>query len=179
MATAGSYPPDEDSMKALHATPGTRVTPGAVSGLDGDAPGGPETAGALSLVYSAFADDAGAQRGYRNFAAMKTAVRAAPGFIRWLTFVDGPNTYALGFWRSADDVAQFARGDSHRSMVREQRDEPFEYSQFAGIWAAHTIGSRTLSCPQCQHATAAPTSRCDECGEPLDDPFGEAQRAAR
>jgi hypothetical protein len=54
--------------------------------------------------------------------------------------------YALGLCRSVGDVQEFVAGTAHRAMVREQREQPFEYSQFAGIWAAHAIGNRTLYC---------------------------------
>ena len=56
-------------------------------------------------------------------------------------------------------------------MAAEQRERPFEYSQFAGIWVAHTVGRRRLYCEQCGHGTTAPATTCTGCGNPLDDPF--------
>lgn len=165
------FPPDDTSRAAAQAVAGTRLSPGVVTALDGPAPAGPEAAGALTLLHTTFADDAGAQRGYRNFAAIKADFRSRPGFIRWLTFNDGPHGYALGLWRTVDDVVDFVRGDPHKAMAREQRDRPFEYSQFAGIWAAHTIGRRTIYCERCQHPNAAPAHSCARCGSQLDDPF--------
>jgi hypothetical protein len=167
----GSFPPDEESMAAARAVPGTRITPGVVSALDGPTRAGPEAAGALTLLHTTFADSARAQRGYRNFATMKEDFRTRPGFLRWLTFNDDVNGYALGLWRSTDDVAAFIAGAGHQAMVREQRERPFEYSQFAGVWAAHQVGRRTLYCEMCHHGTAAPAAQCSSCGNELEDTF--------
>lgn len=171
MATIDAFPPDEASKQAQQAVTGTRVTPGVVTALDGPVPAGPEAAGALTLLHTTFADDAGAQRGYRNFAAIKTSFRDLPGFIRWLTFSDGPHGYALGLWRDTEDVVAFVHGPAHRKMAAEQRNDPFEYSQFAGIWRAHTVGSRRLYCERCRQATVAPAIACRSCGNPIHDPF--------
>jgi hypothetical protein len=170
-AAIGSFPPDDESKAASHAVPGTRITPGVVSALDGPSGAGPESAGALTLLHTTFADSASAQRGYRNFAAMKEDFRARPGFVRWLTFNDGPHGYTLGLWRTPEDVAQFVAGAAHQGMVREQREQPFEYSQFAGVWAAHSVGRRMLYCERCRTATAAPAHACSGCANPLTDPF--------
>jgi heme-degrading monooxygenase HmoA len=171
MTTIDSFPPDQDAMAASKAVSGTRFTPGVVSALDGPTLAGPESAGALTLLHTTFATDEGAQRGYRNFAAMKADFRTLPGFLRWLTFNDGPHGYALGLWRATDDVSAFVQGAAHQAMVREQRERPFEHSQFAGVWAAHGVGRRMLYCQRCQVATAAPASMCSACGGPLLDSF--------
>lgn len=171
MTTIASFPPDAASKAASHAVSGTRITPGIVSALDGPTPAGPEEAGALTLLHTTFVTDDGAQRAYRNFAHMKEDFRARPGFLRWLTFNDGPHGYALGLWRSPDDVTTFVAGAAHQAMVREQRDRPFEHSQFAGIWAAHAVGRRMIYCERCGTATAAPAARCSRCRASLHDPF--------
>lgn len=173
MATIGVFPPDEESKRLLQGVPGTRRTPGVVSALDGPTRAGPEAAGALTLLHTTFADDAGAQRGYQNFTAIKEDFRKSEGFLRWLTFSDGPHGYALGLWRAVDDVLGFVRGGAHRSMAAEQREQPFEYRQFAGVWTAHTIGRRTIYCEQCARPTVAPAGTCSSCGNPLHDPFRE------
>lgn len=170
-AKIGMFPPDAESLAAAQGVAGTRITQGVVTALDGPGSAGPEAAGALTLLHTTFADSAGAQRGYRNFAAIKADFRDRPGFQRWLTFGDGPHGYALGMWRSVPDVEEFIAGTAHRSMVREQRERPFEYSQFAGVWAAHAIGRRTLYCERCQTGTTAPEGACSNCGNALDDPF--------
>jgi heme-degrading monooxygenase HmoA len=170
-ATIAGFPPDDLSKAAAQAVPGTRITPGVVSALDGPVLAGPEQAGALSLLHTTFVSSEAAQRGYRNFTTMKDDFRRRPGFLRWLTFNDGPHGYALGLWRTTADVEQFVAGAAHQAMVREQRERPFEYSQFAGVWAAHRVGQRSLYCDRCQAATTAPATACSACGNSLDDPF--------
>lgn len=171
MANIESFPPDEASKVAAQGVLGTRVSPGVVSALDGPTLAGPEAAGALTLLHTTFVSNEGAQRAYRNFASMKADFRARPGFLRWLTFNDGPHGYALGLWRSPDDVTAFVAGAAHQSMVREQRERPFEHSQFAGVWAAHAVGRRMLYCEQCGAASATPATSCSRCAAPLHDPF--------
>ena len=170
MAVA-AFPPDETSRAAQQAVAGSRTTAGVVTALDGPDPAGPEAAGALTLLHTTFADDAGAQRGYRNFAAIKASFQTRSGFIRWLTFNDGAHGYGLGLWRTVDDVVDFVRSEAHQAMAREQHDRPFEYSQFAGIWTAHRVGPRTIYCEHCHRPNRAPLDTCASCGERLDDPF--------
>jgi hypothetical protein len=174
------FPPTAETMAyGRQALPTRRMTPGAVGGLDG--PGGlvgPELAGALTLTYGAFADDALAQRGYRAFADMQREMLAADGFLRWYSFADGPHGYGLGLWRTAEEAVAFVKGSAHRAAIAEQHRAPFEYSQFAGIWTAHTIGRRTMHCPACGGRAIAPAQACDRCGRRLDDGFsGSASRA--
>ena len=168
-----AFPPDaETAAYGQQVLPQRRWTPGAVGGLDGPAgPLGPELAGALTLTFGAFAEESAAQRGYRHFADMQRAMLSADGFIRWFSFADGPHGYGLGLWRSADEAATFVRGAAHRSAVTEQHRNPFEYSQFAGIWTAHTLGRRTLHCPSCNGRAVAPASACGGCGRELSDGF--------
>jgi hypothetical protein len=169
----GAFPPNaETGAYGAQTLPTRRWTPGAVGGLDGPGgPLGPEVAGALTLTYGAFAENESAQRGYRHFTDMQKAMLTAEGFIRWFSFVDGPHGYGLGLWRSADDASAFVRGGVHRAAVSEQHRHPFEYSQFAGIWSAHTIGRRTMHCPSCGGRAVAPASVCGGCGRQLNDGF--------
>ncbi|MCW2595767.1 MAG: hypothetical protein JWR06_2112 [Jatrophihabitans sp.] len=172
MTRARAFMPNEESM-AANASVRTRLTPGAVAAVDGPQRLGPEAAGALSLLHVTFAGDADAQRAYREFAAIKPHFCSLPGFIRWLTFTDGVDTYTLGLWRSVEDVMDFVRSDVHRAAARAQREDGFEYSQFAGVWAAHRVGRRTLHCERCRAATVAPAAECSNCGNALDDTFGD------
>lgn len=165
-------PTPETQQYGRQVLPARRMTPGAVGALDGPGNLGPEHAGALTLTFAAFADEDSAQRGYRHFTDMQRAMLGADGFLRWLTFSDGPHGYGLGLWGTAEQAAAFVRGAAHRAAVVAQHDQPFEYSQFAGIWTAHTIGRRTLTCPRCAERNVAPTARCSRCEEPLDDGFG-------
>jgi hypothetical protein len=173
MSAIGMFAPDSATQEHGQAElPQRRFSPGAVGGLDGPGNLGPENAGALSLVYGTFADATSAQRGYQHFTDAQVGLLNAPGFLRWMSFADGPHGYGLGLWRTADDAVAFARGSQHQRLVAEQRSRPFEYSQFAGIWTAHTIGRRTFACPSCSATTAAPATRCSACGHPLDDGLG-------
>jgi heme-degrading monooxygenase HmoA len=170
LTKVGVFPPDEASRAANAGIP-TRFTPGVVTAIDGPERLGPEAAGALTLLHVTFSDDAKAQRAYREFAAIKPAFCSRPGFIRWLTFSDGVDSYTLGLWRSADDVMDFIRSDAHRAAARAQRHDQFEYSQFAGVWTAHSVGSRTLYCDRCAQPTVAPARACAACANALDDSF--------
>lgn len=170
MATVGVFPPNEASRAANEGIP-TRFTPGVVAAIDGPQRLGPEAAGAVTLLHVTFANDQDAQRGYREFAAIKPDFCSMPGFIRWLTFNDGVDTYTLGLWRSAEDVMEFVRSDVHRQAAQAQRRDGFEHSQFAGLWTAHTIGRRTLHCEKCRHTTVAPAQTCSQCQTVLDDTF--------
>ena len=149
MTQIDSFPPDEASKAAAHAVPGTRITPGVVGALDGPTLAGPEAAGALTLLHTTFVDDAGAQRAYRNFATMKEDFRTRAGFLRWLTFNDGPHGYALGLWRSPEDVTAFTAGAAHQSMVREQHDRP------SSTASSPASGPRTPSAGGCSTANCA------------------------
>jgi heme-degrading monooxygenase HmoA len=171
MTAIASFPPDSDTMQyGQQRLPQRRFTPGAVGALDGTGEG-PERAGALSLVYGSFPTAAAAQRGYRHFTDAQHALVSAPGFLRWLSFSDGPHGYGLGMWRSADDAASFARSGLHQAMVREQRTAPFEMGQFAGIWTAHTIGRHLLTCPTCHTVCTAPARTCTNCASDVSDGF--------
>ena len=173
MTSIGMFPPDSATQAyGQELLPRRRFTPGAVGGLDGPGNAGPEQAGALSLVYGTFADNASAQRGYQRFTEAQCGLLDAPGFLRWITFADGPHGYGLGLWRTGDDAAGFARGALHQRLVAEQRRTPFEYSQFAGIWTASQIGRRTFTCPACSATTTAPADSCRHCGALLNDGLG-------
>jgi hypothetical protein len=167
------FPPSAETIAyGQQVLPQRRMTPGAVGGLDGPAgPLGPESAGALTLAFGAFAEDASAQRGYQYFTDIQRSMLDAPGFVRWISFADGPHGYGLGFWRTADEAHAFVRGEAHRAAVAAQHRDPFEYSQFAGIWTAHTIGRRTMHCPSCGGRAAVPATSCPNCGRHLDDGF--------
>ncbi|HVW80972.1 MAG TPA: hypothetical protein VHB69_08560 [Mycobacteriales bacterium] len=173
MTAVQPFPPDAETLAySASRVPDMRWTPGAVGCLDGPGNLGPEHAGALSLVYSSFVDPAKAQRAYRRFADAQHAASQAEGFLRWFTIIDGAHGYGLGLWRDSADAAAFARSPFHRDVVREQRADCLEYSQFAGIWSAHAVGRRNFYCPVCATVTAAPAASCGHCGEPLDDGFG-------
>jgi hypothetical protein len=172
MSVAQAFAPGPEAMQyGASMLPERRFTPGAVGCLDGPGNLGPEHAGALTLVFGSFADNDRAQRTYHRFTDAQCALRETPGFLRWFSFIDGPHGWGLGWWRSAEDASAFARGQFHRDLVAEQRRDGLEYSQFAGIWTAHTIGARNFYCPECGAITAAPARFCSGCGDRLDDGF--------
>lgn len=173
MSDVRAFAPTQETIEyGSRVLPQRRMTPGHVGGLDGpEGNAGPEQAGALTLVYGSFADAESAQRGFRSFTDAQRALLETPGFLRWLSFADGPHGYGLGLWRGAADADAFARGSFHRRIVAEQRREPFEYSQFAGVYTAERASRRTYSCPGCRTVTAAPARGCDGCGRTLDDGF--------
>jgi hypothetical protein len=171
MAVADIFGPDQETAAyGAGVVPQRRLTRGIVGGLAGPNNAGPEQAGALSLVYGSFADPSSAQRGFRAFADAQRSMLEAPGFLRWLSFADGPHGYGLGWWRTANDASSWAAGQTHRAFVTAQRQTPFELSQFAGIWTAHAIGRRNYYCPRCRQRSVAAVDACS-CGEPLDDGF--------
>lgn len=171
MAEAAAFAPDENTVAyAMSILPQRIMVPGMLGTLSGPDNAGPEHAGGLSLVYGSFADTDNAQRGFRAFTDAQRSMLDAPGFLRWITFSDGPHGYGLGWWRTANDALAWARGEAHRAFVTNQRTAPFELSQFAGIWTAHTLGQRNYYCPRCHESTAATVAVCG-CGEPLNDGF--------
>ncbi|MDT4912026.1 MAG: hypothetical protein QOC66_1154 [Pseudonocardiales bacterium] len=170
MATVSLFTPG-DKARAINPEVPKRFTPGVVIAVDGPERLGPEAAGALTLLHVTFAEDEDAQRGFQEFAGILPSFTSLPGFIRWLTFNDGVDTYTLGLWRSVEDVMAFVRSDVHRTAARTQVDEGFEYSQFSGVWGAHAVGARTFYCSVCRAATVAPADACSVCGEPIDDTF--------
>jgi heme-degrading monooxygenase HmoA len=177
MAKAAAFPPDQAS-RAANAATATRYTPGVVAAIDGPQRLGPESAGALTLLHVTFADNDNAQRGYREFAAIKPHFCSLPGFIRWLTFSDGVDTYTLGLWRSVEDVMNLVRGDAHRAAVRAQHEDGFEYSQSpeygppaqsAPERCAATTATRPSPPPPAPAPTAATPWTTPSCATPRPD----------
>lgn len=82
----------------------------------------------------------------------------------------------LVMWRRAEDVEEFVRSDVHRRMVRERLTDPFEHSQFAGVWTTVTPTRPTLTCDGCSRRTPAPARRCAACGAALHDPFAASDK---
>ncbi|MBV9485938.1 MAG: hypothetical protein JO246_07755 [Frankiaceae bacterium] len=171
MADAAAFAPDQDTIAyGMEVLPQRLMTPGMVGTLIGPGNAGPEMAGALSLVYASFADAERAQHGFRAFTDAQRSMLDAPGFLRWITFADGPHGFGLGWWRSADDAIAWSRGEAHRRYVADQRATGFELSQYAGIFTTHTVGARRYYCPRCGESSVADVSACP-CGESLDDGF--------
>jgi heme-degrading monooxygenase HmoA len=174
MTTLGTYPPNEQEIAAMAAIPGARFTEGAVSALDGpEAHLGPEAAGCVMVLHATFtsADPEGAERFWAISSTLTAEVAEAPGLIRLIGFEDGLSVYGIGWWVTEEDARAFARGASHREAVREQRRNPFQYTQFAGLWGPMTYGHRDVYCDQCGKSTRLPADACKACGNEVVDVF--------
>ncbi len=171
MATLAVFPPGAEAMQAMGAIAGLRVTPGNVFAVDGPGGLGPDAAGAVTVLHATFVDDGGMQTFYRRNAEVLRAAGDSPGFIRFIGLFDGPSGYGLSFWRTTEDALAFARRGEHATAVKEQRRKPYQYSQFAGVWTAHSIRPRCFYCERCGQATPAPAEVCGRCGNPLTDVF--------
>ena len=172
MATLGTFPPNEQEMAALAEVPGARLTEGAVSALDGpEAHLGPEAAGCVMVLHATFASAEGADRFWTIGSELNTAAAEAPGLIRLIGFEDGLSMYGIGWWVTEEDARAFARGQAHREAVREQHRNPFQYTQFAGLWGPMTYGHRDVYCEQCGKSTRMPADACKACSNEVVDVF--------
>jgi hypothetical protein len=171
MATIGVFEPNATSQQAFGSIQGLRMTPGAVFALDGPDGLGPESAGAVIVLHTTLASDEGAQRFFQRNAELMRTLRGSSGFIRFMGMFDGPSGYGVGFWKTPEDALAFSKGPLHGALVKDLFREPYMYTQFAGIWAAHTIRPRRFFCEKCQHATPAPADACARCGNALVDVF--------
>ena len=158
----------------MGALTGARFTPGMVFSVEKE-PVGPEAAGAVLVLQGTLADAEKAQQFWSRVASTVEAALEAPGFIRLIGFGDGPDSYALAFWRRLEDAQAYAKGVAHRAAVKELYATGNQYSQFAGLFAASAPGKRHIFCDQCGVQNDV-RDRCAQCGNPLVDSFrrGEA-----
>jgi len=150
--------------------PGVRFTEGVVFGYDGAGAPGPEAAGGVIVLNGTVIDPDKGQAFWQRAADLAHEARESEGFIRFIGFGEGLSSYALGFWHTADQAIAFAKGVAHREAVREQVQDRNLYSQFAGVWTAHTIRPRSFYC-DCGAMTPAPADTCANCGTALVDVF--------
>jgi hypothetical protein len=162
--------PEGEAAGRFAQLPGVRFTEGVVFGFDSDESYGPEDAGGVVLLQATVADAAKGERFWDRASKLAHAARESEGFIRFIGFGDGLSSYGLGLWRTADQAVAFARGRAHMDAVEEQFADRNVYSQFAGVWTAHTIRPRRFFC-ECGHATPAPADTCAGCGERITDVF--------
>ncbi|MHB8606340.1 MAG: hypothetical protein ACYDCK_13910 [Thermoplasmatota archaeon] len=174
-----TFPPGDEAKAIMASIPGARFTPGLVVGFDGPGGHGPEKAGALTVLHMTAIDPDATQIFYRKTNSLKTLLQKAPGFIRMFSAFDGLSGYAIAFWRSPEDALAFSQGAAHTQTAHAFYENPFQYSQFAGVWAAHTIRARKIYCERCKAGTEAPASACAACGNPLVDIFQEQAKATR
>ncbi|HTM21637.1 MAG TPA: hypothetical protein VL172_14045 [Kofleriaceae bacterium] len=173
MAKLALFPPDAEAQQMMGGIRGLRMTPGEVFAVDGPTGVGPEAAGAIIVLHATFIDDAGMQTFYKRNAEILRALTDAPGFIRFMGLFDGFSAYGIGFWLTPEDALAFARRGEHGAAVKDLRRKPYQYSQFAGVWSAHSVRARTFYCDRCQATTPAPADKCGSCDNPLTDVFRE------
>jgi heme-degrading monooxygenase HmoA len=177
MSQLKTFPVNDEAKAIMASIPGARFTPGMVVGFDGPGGHGPEKAGAITILHMTAVDEEKTQNFYKKTNAMKKLLQSAAGFLRMFSLFDGMSGYAIAFWRSPEDALAFSKGDVHQRAARAFHENPFQYSQFAGVWAAHTILPRVIYCPKCQTKTEAPADACRGCAEPLVDVFKEQEKA--
>jgi heme-degrading monooxygenase HmoA len=179
MAELKTFPVDEKAKAIMASIPGARFTPGVVVGFDGPGGHGPEMAGAVSVLHMTATDEMATQTFYSKTNMLKKLLQEAPGFIRMFSLFDGVSGYAVSFWRSPEDALAFAHGSAHENTAREFRERPYQYSQFVGVWGAHTVRPRRIYCEKCQAGTATPADVCAKCGNALVDVFRMQEKALR
>jgi len=178
MQALRTFAPDDEARAIMAGIPGARFTPGMVVGFDGPDAVGPEAAGAVMVLHMTAVDEAATQLFFKRTNQLKTLLPAVPGFIRMFSLFDGLSGYAVSFWRSAEEALAFGRNATHREVMREFYEKPFQYSQFVGVWSAHTVHRRHIFCAGCGAPNDAPADACGQCGEPLLDVFKQQAAAA-
>ena len=172
-----TFPISDEAKAMMQSIPGARFTPGVVVGFDGPGGHGPEKAGAVMILHMTAIDEQATQIFYKKTNALKQQLPEAPGFIRMFSLFDGVSGYAIAFWRTAEDAIAFAHSPAHRATAREFLEAPYQYSQFAAVWALHTAHDRWVFCDKCRGRTAMPAATCRECGGPLVDVFKQQEQA--
>lgn len=176
MAVLGQYHPEGDAAARMGALRGSRFTPGVVFSVARELVG-PEEAGAILLLQSTLSDADKAQQFWSRAATTIEAALDAPGFIRLIGFGDGPETYALAFWRTLADAQAYARALPHRDAVRELHATGNQYSHFAALFEASRPRQRHIFCDQCGVQNDV-RERCAQCGNTLVDSFRPADLPA-
>lgn len=162
--------PPEAARSELAAIPRIRFTAGSVTGQSGhDAHLGPEAAGAILVLHATFEATEPMEPFWEANLPVLRRLADAPGFIRRMSVVDGNSVYLIAFWRSVEDAQLFAKLPEHRAAVRALSGR-IEYTHFVGLWAAQSLHERRFYC-RCGAVTAAPSTACRGCGEPLTDVF--------
>lgn len=162
--------PEGAAAQRMGEIPGIQFTPGVTVCFEADGAPGPEAAGGIVVLVGAVIDPEKAQMFWAETAELCHLCQQADGFIRFLGFGDGPCSYALSFWETAEQAVAFAQDRAHRKAVATQFRDRNLYSQFAGVWTAHTVRPRRIFC-ECGSATTAPADTCSKCGASLNDPF--------
>lgn len=174
MAELGQYHPEGEAAARMGALESARFTPGVVFSVEREHVG-PEAAGAILVLQGTLADPVKAQQFWSGAATTAEAVLKMPGFIRMIGFGDGPETYALAFWRTVEDAQAFTRGIAHRDAVKELHATGNQYSHFAALFAPVAPRKRHIFCEQCGVQNDV-RERCAQCGNPLVDSFKRSEQ---
>ena len=175
MSELKTFPPGDEAKAMMMSIPGARFTPGMVVGFDGPGGHGPEKAGAITILHMTAMDEQATQHFYKKTNALKKLLQDTPGFIRMFSCFDGVSGYAIAFWRAPQDAEAFAKGAAHQQTAKAFHERPYQYSQFAGIWAVHSMHPRRIYCEKCHAPTDAPAEACRECRHPLVDVFKQQE----
>jgi heme-degrading monooxygenase HmoA len=176
MAELGQYHPEGETAARLGALPGSRFTPGVVFSVEKEQVG-PEAAGAVLILQSTLADAEKAAQFWARAASTIESALGSTGFIRLIGFGDGPETYALAFWRTIEEAEAYAKQLPHREAVKELYATGNQYSHFAGLFSAPRARKRHIFCEQCGVQNDV-RERCAQCGNPLVDSFLRREVAA-
>jgi heme-degrading monooxygenase HmoA len=167
-----TLPPPPDAIMAMSAIPGMSITPSILAvqrGPDGHL--GPEAAGAILLLQATFADAERAAGFWAAAVPLMALLADAPGFIRRVSFPDGPTINLLAFWRTIEDAKAFASSPPHRAAVRDLYRQRWQYSHFSALWEIASNHGRQIFCTECDAVTPATEATCSGCGVTLLDPF--------
>jgi len=176
MAVLGPYHPEGDVAARMGALQGARFTPGVVFSVEKEQVG-PEAAGAILVLQSTLADAEKAQQFWSRAASTIEAALGSAGFIRLIGFGDGPESYALAFWRTLADAEAYASALPHREAVKELYATGNQYSHFAALFAAASPRKRHIFCEHCGVQNDV-RERCAQCGNALIDSFSRVEAAA-
>jgi heme-degrading monooxygenase HmoA len=172
MPTLQIFPPEPETAALLAQLPGFRETPAPVISFQGPLGHlGPEAAGAVLVLHMTMVDEERTKLFWRQVELTCKAASAAPGFIRLISLFDGLANWALAFWRTPEDAKAYARSEAHRAAMAEMYKTNFEYTHFAGVFAALEARTREVYCDRCGTQSLMPAGSCPSCGNELVDVF--------
>lgn len=176
MTVLGQYQPEGEVAERMGALPGVRFTPGMVFSVEKEQVG-PEGAGAVLVLQNTLDTAEKAQQFWSRAATTIEAATRSPGFIRLIGFGDGPESYALAFWRTLEEAQAYAKDLPHREAVKELHATGNQYSHFAGLFKAQAARKRHIFCAHCIVENDANRTTCAQCGNALVDSFRRAEAA--
>lgn len=174
MPTLQVFPPSPANEALFGQIPGFRQTHIPVVAFDGTEPDGslgPEAAGAVLVLHMTMVEPERTQAFWRQVALVCRSASRTRGFIRMIAFFDGTANWALGFWRTVQDAADFARSPAHLEAIAEMHEKNFEYMHFAGLYTPVEQRVRHAYCDSCGAQAVMPQAACTSCGNEFTDVF--------